>query len=398
MKSQSGPRITVSGYYGFGNAGDEAMLASLVRGLRHRLPGVQLTVLSADPAATRRDFGVDAVGRKSLPAITRTLRRSHLVISGGGNLLQDVTGPFNIPYYLGLVELGRRYGAATMLLGQGIGPVEGRLGRWLIGRLGNGIDAITIRDDDSARILTDMGVTRPPVTLTADTVFALDLGKEASRAELPPWDDDASRPRVGVSLRQRGLGAEGRRRMTEALARFADATGALLIMVPMQPSEDLPLAEELQAGLGRARASVAPASSWRQAVKVYEKCEAVIAMRLHALIFAALMGVPPIGISYDPKVDRFLAQVGLESVAPSSALPPAASLAESLTAAYRDRRRTRDLVTGALGELRRKAAANFDVAAALVERAAGPSTPARTGGYKKVTRSGSFRPGQGTDN
>ena len=35
-------------------------------------------------------------------------------------------------------------------------------------------------------------------------------------------------------------------------------------------------------------------------------------MRLHALIFSALMRVPFIGISYDPKIDNFLSLIGLE--------------------------------------------------------------------------------------
>ena len=32
----------------------------------------------------------------------------------------------------------------------------------------------------------------------------------------------------------------------------------------------------------------------------------MIGIRLHALIFAGVMGTPMIGISYDPKIDRFL--------------------------------------------------------------------------------------------
>ena len=37
----------------------------------------------------------------------------------------------------------------------------------------------------------------------------------------------------------------------------------------------------------------------------------MIAMRLHALIFAANQGVPFAGISYDPKVEAFLSSFGL---------------------------------------------------------------------------------------
>jgi polysaccharide pyruvyl transferase WcaK-like protein len=44
--------------------------------------------------------------------------------------------------------------------------------------------------------------------------------------------------------------------------------------------------------------------------------DAVIAMRLHAGILAATVGVPPMMISYDPKVDAFARQLGLGSAIP----------------------------------------------------------------------------------
>lgn len=36
----------------------------------------------------------------------------------------------------------------------------------------------------------------------------------------------------------------------------------------------------------------------------------VIANRLHALVFAAVMGVPVTAVSYDPKIDGFMAHIG----------------------------------------------------------------------------------------
>ena len=40
--------------------------------------------------------------------------------------------------------------------------------------------------------------------------------------------------------------------------------------------------------------------------------EAVVSMRLHALIFAAGHGIPLAGIVYDPKVSSFLRYIGQE--------------------------------------------------------------------------------------
>lgn len=40
----------------------------------------------------------------------------------------------------------------------------------------------------------------------------------------------------------------------------------------------------------------------------------LVGVRLHSLIYAAIMGVPLIGISYDPKCTAFLNSVGLDKL------------------------------------------------------------------------------------
>jgi len=95
-------KIVISGYYGFGNAGDEAILEAMVRDLRALAPGARLVVLSADPAATAARCGVEAVPRMHLPSVLGALRGADLFISGGGSLLQDATSWRSVPYYAGI--------------------------------------------------------------------------------------------------------------------------------------------------------------------------------------------------------------------------------------------------------------------------------------------------------
>ena len=54
------PRFLLSGYYGFGNVGDEALLQIIVERLRARWPACTVDVLSGDPAGTMKTFGVEA--------------------------------------------------------------------------------------------------------------------------------------------------------------------------------------------------------------------------------------------------------------------------------------------------------------------------------------------------
>ena len=142
-------RIVVSGYYGAKNAGDEAMLAAMLEVLGDLDPELHITVISADPADTRRRHGVEAIGSFDAGAIFSAMRRADLVVSGGGSLLQNVTSGRSLYYYMAVIFLALLLGKRVMLYAQGIGPVTGvfacRAMRWL----GNRVSLITVRDEGS---------------------------------------------------------------------------------------------------------------------------------------------------------------------------------------------------------------------------------------------------------
>ena len=77
-------RFLLSGYYGFGNLGDEALLQVIVEQLRARWPACAIDVLSGDPAATARDYGVEATPRMDLGRVRGAIDRADVVLSGGG--------------------------------------------------------------------------------------------------------------------------------------------------------------------------------------------------------------------------------------------------------------------------------------------------------------------------
>src|SRR5687768_7222558 len=90
--SQSPQRLLIAGYYGFGNAGDEAILHSIRNILRRHFPAATLVVLTGDPAETRRVHGVETVEWTDIAGITTAIDSSDLVIIGGGGLFHDYWG------------------------------------------------------------------------------------------------------------------------------------------------------------------------------------------------------------------------------------------------------------------------------------------------------------------
>lgn len=98
--------IVISGYYGFHNAGDEAMLLAILQALRKTFDAPSITVISGNPSDTARTFGVKAVPRFGILPILSSLFRTDLLISGGGSLLQDVTSWKSMIYYLTIIIVG----------------------------------------------------------------------------------------------------------------------------------------------------------------------------------------------------------------------------------------------------------------------------------------------------
>ena len=116
--------VVMSGYYGFSNAGDDAILQSIQEGIVAASEDISITVLSNDPALTERLYGLDAVPRFQVWKVLRALRQCDALLSGGGSLLQDRTSTRSLLYYLSIIRLAERFHKPVMLYANGIGPVS----------------------------------------------------------------------------------------------------------------------------------------------------------------------------------------------------------------------------------------------------------------------------------
>ena len=117
--------VALSGYYGFHNSGDDALLEAILKSLKAKKPEIRPIVFSARPKETMRQYGVDAAHRFSPVSLSRYLRKTHILINGGGSLLQDKTSSKSLWYYLYVMHLARKKGAAVYVYANGIGPLHG---------------------------------------------------------------------------------------------------------------------------------------------------------------------------------------------------------------------------------------------------------------------------------
>jgi len=311
--------ILVSGYYGFYNAGDEAILAGIIRSVRELAPETTFTAISGKAAWTRSLHGVEAVSRGDFRHIWQAVGRADLVMLGGGTLLQDVTSSKSLTYYLGIVSMGKTRFKPVMLYAQGAGPVRRPLGKTLIPAVINWVDAITLRDAESAETLHHLGVRRPPTTVTADAALALGPSDpDFGRAQLQQAGLDPSRPVIGVSVRPwKQPGASLEPPLAAALDRLAVETGAQIAFIPMQRHNDVQAAQVVASLMEHRPVLVQGDFTFPQVMAMVAACDLMVGMRYHALVFAAMNGVPLVGLSYDPKNDSFLRQIGEEAAGPT---------------------------------------------------------------------------------
>ena len=286
-------RVLLSGYYGKGNGGDEALLATLLQMLPEHVTPV---VLSGNPHQTRDRYLVESSDRMSPLSLIQALRSSDAFIWGGGSLIQDVTSAISPFYYGSLMALAQKMNLKTVAWAQGIGPLKRSLTRSLARNTYSHCTKVSVRDRASAALLSDWQI---PFILAPDPVWALE-----SKPVPGLWDLPA--PRVAVTLRSHPQLTQTRlANLTRALVDFQKATQTFILLLPFQKSEDLSIAEAIQPQL--ADVSKIMCLEDPQLLKgVYRGVEMAIGMRLHSLIMAASEGCRCFALSYDPKVNRLM--------------------------------------------------------------------------------------------
>ena len=307
-------RITVSGYYGFANAGDEAILQTICKSLQESGEQIDLTILTNNVRETEQSYGIKARNRFRALSVIKAVKDCDALLLGGGSLLQDRTSTRSILYYLSMIHCAKMMGKRVILYANGIGPVEKSRNRKRVKRAIDRVDLVTLRDRASAEELREMGVTNPNIHVTADPVFCLDPAPdEISISLLEKAGLDANSSFVAVSVRK----WPGSERFFKEMAAFCDylrrTYNMEVLFLLMQPDKDREATQKVRDAMEEPSYVLDVPCSALELMGVLGKAKLCLAMRLHALIFAARMAVPVLGLVYDPKVENYLCELEMPS-------------------------------------------------------------------------------------
>lgn len=306
----SGPaRVLLSGYYGFGNFGDEAILRVIVDEWRSRRAADTLTVLSANPVQTSSTFGVAAVPRMSAGAVSEAIRAADLVISGGGGLLQNATSLRSLLYYTGIIREAKRAGRKAAIFAQGIGPLD-FFGRQVVKGTCGDVGLAIVRDAHSAALLQPL-VPRVHVEVGADPVFLASGGlTEAAREALAREGiTDSSGEILTVVVRKSPMLPRIAVALAAGIDRVVQRRGVHAVFVPLQRPDDVEAAIDVIRRCRSAPTLVGGGFDLPTMTALVRRSSAIVSMRLHALVLAARLGVPLLAIPYDPKVTGLLEEL-----------------------------------------------------------------------------------------
>jgi polysaccharide pyruvyl transferase CsaB len=363
--------IGISGSYGGLNAGDEAILTSMVAELREAIDDLTLTVFSREASHTLAHHAVDA----AIPAraITRkealeVMKSLDLLLLGGGGILYDGEAR----HYLRDVRLAQEAGVRTMAYAVGAGPLTYAEDRRLLREILPRMDAVTVRDSGAKRILEDLEVDCE-VEVTADPALLL-RGERFSQTQLRLEGVPQGRRLVGISLREPGtaapdLDAAGYHAVLAHVADFVvERFEAEILFIPME-SYDVRLSHAVIARMSRADRAHVLKGRYPPAelLGLMEHLTMVIAMRLHVLIFATLAGVPLFALPYAPKVVDFLDCLGVApSMRPSS--DSVGALLAAIDRAWDLREEFAANMAGSVAAMRRRARRTVDIALECLPR------------------------------
>jgi len=361
-------KIVIVGGFGYKDIGDEAILKTMLLRLRYEIPGVDITVLSINPEDTALQHNVKSLhsysrcfkGKKGMlraikhflwtflprtptawlliePPLRLTLQEmdsAELVISSGGGFLNEVFRKDLLPRLFEIAMI-KRMRKKLMLYGQTIGPFYSRSIKLLVSLILNHVDIISVRDEGSRRILTELGVDKPPIFLTSDEAILLPSADATRVKQILSGEGIAlgNNPVIGITARtwfhlhpyqNLEIAKKKFENYKQVIASSADFLvenlDAEILFIPMQTlskhpyDDDRNIALEIKSKMNRRDKANIIMNQYRpEEIKgIIQNTDLLIGTRFHSLLFAATTGVPIVSISYWFKIDDFMRVMGQE--------------------------------------------------------------------------------------
>lgn len=331
-------RICVLGNFSGRNAGDMAILGCLVKDIQTAYPDVSFVVPTTNPGFIREslsDYPVEPVSLLpwalsikmfGLPT-SRAVFNAHLVLVTD-NILFDMRLLNPLFNYLSSLSLilppAARRGIPIVLYNMSLGPITTTLGRWCFERVIASSRLIVLRDRQSQDLIRRLGIRHPPIEFGADCALNVELCS-TERLEAICANEGlfcSSRGTIGFNVNsymdaylRNSRGNADAHRFCSTIAATVDRTIAefdtdvvLIVTQKMDLRTTKQIIGQVRHG-DRVRMVSNHSYSHGELAAIISRLELLVAMRTHALIFAASVATPMVGIISYPKTAGFLRSI-----------------------------------------------------------------------------------------
>jgi len=319
--------VTIIGWYGIGNGGDEAILLSMINHLKKN-KCKKINVVSFNKKLTSRlikrkkNISIIYIGSKfnfiktEFKRLLNAIKRSEVILVGGGGMLQDAYNWYTIPFFTFLAALCKIF-AKTGFYSVGVGPINHKFNKRLVKKIGNLVDFIIVRDFASKKTLIQNKVKESLIKITVDPAIGLTTnskkGKEIFKSK--------NKKRIGVCIREvKQWHPLNIKKISTIFDKLIENNKNYeLIFIPIgrynnkwikNPTEvsDLKISEKIIEKMKKKAIIIKEYLEPQEILSVFKELDLVISMRLHGCILSVNAGVPTIGISYknDNKIKSFL--------------------------------------------------------------------------------------------
>jgi polysaccharide pyruvyl transferase WcaK-like protein len=339
------PRVGIFGKVGAGNIGNDASMEAVLGYLGTYQPTAVVDAMCTGPETVQARYGIDGVPLfwhhkfKHESGLTATAlkvlgkgvdlvrtaawtRRHEVVIVPGAGVLEASLPmlPRGFPYALFLLSAsGRLFRTKVAMVSVGAGAVNQPLTRWLFNSAARLASYRSYREAGAREAMRKRGLDVSRDNVYPDLAFALPVP--------PGVAVDDQTVAVGV-MAYYGTNDE-RKQADEIYARYVDGmqqfvrwlvdNGRRVVLVVGDTNgSDGGVAQEILADVRAYRPDLDPSSVTAAAVSSYADVmqtllpvSSVVAIRYHNVLCALQLSKPTVAISYSPKHDALMADMGL---------------------------------------------------------------------------------------
>lgn len=320
--------VTIFGYFGMKNIGDDALLLTEIKHLRALKVPVEIHVPSRFPEVLLKQYDIISFRFGNLPKLISALLKSKIVVVGGGGLFCN---PWkNVPFKTLLLDslftcyktfffliLPKLLGKTVLVVGVGYYSNQRAMAIKLTSTALLFVDYISVRDRHSYEFLRKL-LPRKNINFYQDIVFSLTPESTLRYDKKFGVHNHTSIMNVAVSL----VNIEDIKAMDKILTLVTDIinssdSNTMFYYFPFYNNQndknDALLFTMIQSRLNeKSKIKLIPYDAGAEGfLQIYGKMQAAISMRFHAIVFGSIQKVKTYGISYDKKCESLLRDLNM---------------------------------------------------------------------------------------